>query len=106
MIAIPARVLALVPPVTWSAESLKRAVNRLETESPVGFRLSSRMAASDEAPVAIGASLTAVTEADRTTVPLENRVVSPLVLTFKLPTVTGVDELSIRRTVKDGTLPL
>jgi hypothetical protein len=106
--AIPAREFALVPPVTWSAESLKRAEKRFDTVSPAGLVLSSLIDASVDAPLAIGASLTAVTEVDKTTVAAEMLVDPPLLDTLTTALVTtgdGVDD-SINRTVSVGADPL
>ena len=61
MIAIPASVLALEPPVTWSVASLKLLVNKLDTVLPVGLVESSLTLANVATPLATGASLTAVT---------------------------------------------
>ena len=63
MIAMPARLFALDPPDTASAESLKFALNRLLTVLTVTEpeAVSSASAASVALPLAIGASFTAVT---------------------------------------------
>ena len=104
--ATPASVLALDPPVTSSAESLKLLPKRLETVAPSGAVVSSSTATRLAVPVAIGASLTAVTDPVRTTVPLEIRVCPPLAETLRLPRVSGVALVSINRTVSDGIEPL
>ena len=63
MIATPASVFALEPPVTWSAESLKLLVKSVLTVAVVTepAAVSSLSAVSDAEPEATGASLTAVT---------------------------------------------
>ena len=59
--ATPARVLALDPPGTWSAASPKLAANSAAAVAPSGLLVSSGTAGRVAAPVATGASLTAVT---------------------------------------------
>jgi hypothetical protein len=101
-------VLALEPPVTWSVASLKLLVNRVETVLPVGLVESSLTLANVATPLATGASLTAVTEVDKTTVAAEMLVDPPLLDTLTTALVTtgdGVDD-SINRTVSVGADPL
>ena len=59
--AMPLRVLALLPPETWSVVSLKREANKLDTVSPGGLPVSSLIDASVAVPLATGASLVGVT---------------------------------------------
>ena len=65
---MPAKVLALEPPVMASVASLKLAATKLETLAPVGLVLSSVMVVRVAvARLTTGASLTALTVAVRLT---------------------------------------
>ena len=57
--AMPAKVFAVEPPVTWSAVSEKLALNRELTVAPGGFEVFSAIGAKVALPVATGASFTA-----------------------------------------------
>ena len=106
MIAMPARLLALEPPVTVSVVSLKLALNRLLTVLAVGVAASSISAARVALPVATGASFTAVTLWESVTVPVLNAVVPPLVLTSTVAAVVTVAVESMSSAVIVGTGPL
>ena len=70
VIATPVSVLAELPPVIASVESLKLFTKSAETKAPVGAAVSSLTAAKLADPVAIGASLMAVILVLKATVPL------------------------------------
>ena len=106
VMAIPAKVLALLPPLTVSALSLKLALNRPLTSVLVGVPGSSRSAAKVELPEATGASFTAVTLWLSVTVALLYPVVVPRVDTFTVLPVVTVALLSISTTVRSGAEPL
>jgi len=107
VIAIPARLFALDPPDTVSAESLKLALKRVETVLAVGVATSSASELSVALPLAIGASFTEVTLWESVTVPALNAVVPPLVVTFTVaPVVTAVALESINSTEIVGAGPL
>ena len=84
-------------------------MNRVETVLPVGLVESSLTLANVATPLATGASLTAVTDVDKTTVDEEMVVVPPelvpLVSTV-VPEVIALAEDSIKRTVRVGAGPL
>jgi hypothetical protein len=84
-------------------------VNKLDTVLPVGLVESSLTLANVATPLATGASLTAVTDVDKTTVAEEIVVVPPelvpLVSTV-VPEVIALAEDSIKRTVRVGAGPL
>ena len=103
---MPAKVLAVVPPATVSAVSLKLAMNRLLTLEPLGDALSSSMAASVLLPDATGASFTAVTLWLSVTVALLYAVEPPRVETSNIAFVLTVVGLSISTTVRSGAEPL
>ena len=69
--AIPCSVLADDPPVTWSVESLKLEVNKVEMVAPEPDVLSSLMLDRVDEPLAMGASLTAVMLVLSVTTPVE-----------------------------------
>ena len=106
MIAMPASVFALLPPVTASALSPKLPPNRLDTVEPTDERSSSRIADSVADPDATGASFTAVTLWPSTTVPLLYAVVPPRVETSTVAFVVTVVGLSISTAVRLGADPL
>ena len=108
MIAIPARLLALDPPDTVSAVSLKFALNRVLTVLTVTepVAVSSASDARVALPVAIGASFTAVTLWESVTVPVLKAVVPPLVATFTVAAVVTAALESISSAVIVGAAPL
>ena len=108
MIAMPARLFALEPPDTVSVVSLKFALNRLLTVLTVTDpeAVSSASEARVALPVAIGASFTAVTLWESTTVPALNAVVPPLVDTSTVAAVVTVAVESINSAVIVGAGPL
>ena len=107
MIAMPARLCALDPPDTVSAVSAKFALNKVDTVLTVTEpeAVSSASDASVALPVAIGASFTAVTLCESTTVPVLNAVVPPLVATFTVAAVVTVVLESISSAVIVGAAP-
>ena len=108
MIAMPARLFALEPPDTVSAVSAKFALNKVDTVLTVTepVAVSSVSAAKVALPVAVGASLTAVTLWLNVTVPVLNAVVPPLVATFTVAAVVTVALESISSAVIVGAGPL
>ena len=108
MIAMPARLFALDPPDTVSAVSAKLALNKVDTVLTVTepVAVSSVSAAKVALPVAVGASLTAVTLWLNVTVPVLNAVVPPLVATFTVAAVVTVVLESINSAVIVGAGPL
>ena len=106
VIAIPARLLALDPPDTVSAVSLKLALKRVETVLAVGVATSSASALSVALPEAIGASFTEVTLWLSVTVAALNAVVPPLVATFTVAAVVTAVLESISSAVIVGAGPL
>ena len=75
---MPAKVLALEPPLTWSAVSEKLPLNSEVTVAPLGAAVFSLIAAKVALPEAIGASLTAVMVSESATVPDEMCVMPPV----------------------------
>ena len=108
MIAMPARLFALDPPDTVSAVSAKFALNKVDTVLTVTepVAVSSVSAAKVALPVAVGASLTAVTLWLNVTVPVLNAVVPPLVATFTVAAVVTVVLESMSSAVIVGAGPL
>ena len=108
MIAIPASEFALDPPDTASVVSLKFALNKVDTVLTVTepVAVSSVSAAKVALPVAVGASLTAVTLWLNVTVPVLNAVVPPLVATFTVAAVVTVVLESMSSAVIVGAGPL
>ena len=105
MIATPAKVFADEPPLTPSVASEKVEPNNAETVDPEGDAVSSTTAVNVAAPEATGASFTAVTELDSTTVPDEYPDVPPLLDTFTVAASVTATELSISRVVRLGGVP-
>ena len=75
---MPAKVLALEPPLTWSVASEKLPLNSEVTVAPAGVAASSLIAASVALPDATGASFTAVMVSESATVADEICVVPPV----------------------------
>ena len=104
---MPARLFALDPPDTVSAVSAKFALNKVDTVLTVTepVAVSSVSAAKVALPVAVGASLTAVTLWLNVTVPVLNAVVPPLVATFTVAPLVTVALESISSAVIVGAAP-
>src|SRR5258706_183827 len=105
--ATPLKVLALEPPLTWSAASEKLPPNSELTVAPAGLAVSSAIAARVAAPDATGASLTAVTVSDRATTPEEMWVVPPVApVRSRATPLVMLWPLSIRLALRPGAGPL
>ena len=106
VMAIPAKVLALLPPLTVSALSLKQALNRPLTSVLVGVPGSSRSAAKVELPEATGASFTTVTVMPISDAVALNALEPPRAEASIVEPVVTVAEESINATVSLPGEPL